>query len=502
MRISAVLFLMSAGSAFALPDCTAAFGAGSGSALTTVGQSIQLRNLSINCYDWRMSYQAQGFSAVSVIVESAPDVANSPGTWGTFSVPEVSNPIQGVNPNTNTAQASVYLRGAPAWVRVRLVSATGSGSVSGKLYGCAEPGCGSGMAFSAAAATGCPNPCPVTQSGVWNVGVTGVSGNVSVDGPDAAGAAPTQNPVSFAGFDGTLLRRIKTDTSGDAIAVGPDATGAAPTKNPLAVAGFDGTNLRPIKTDTSGDAIAVGPDATGAAPTKNPLAVAGFDGTNLRPIKTDTSGDAIAVGPDAAGAPPTKNPVTVAGSDGTNLETIKTDTSGRPIVVGAAADGSATAGNPLYVGGNDGTNAKAFKVASAANNTSTIQTGVMLHEKGARWSVSSVTGSNTQASASKAAGAAGVRHVADCVQFSAESTAAIVATQDDVILRDGATGAGTVLMQWRNAVVSAAAAQIGQALTFCGLSLVGSSATAMTLEYANGITNVLMSVTLSGYDVQ
>jgi hypothetical protein len=320
------------------------------------------------------------------------------------------------------------------------------------------------MAFSAAAATGCPNPCPVTQSGVWNVGVTGVSGNVSVDGPDAAGAAPTQNPVSFAGFDGTLLRRIKTDTSGDAIAVGPDATGAAPTKNPLAVAGFDGTNLRPIKTDTSGDAIAVGPDA--------------------------------------AGAPPTKNPVTVAGSDGTNLETIKTDTSGRPIVVGAAADGSATAGNPLYVGGNDGTNAKAFKVASAANNTSTIQTGVMLHEKGARWSVSSVTGSNTQASASKAAGAAGVRHVADCVQFSAESTAAIAASQDDVLLRDGATGAGTVLVQWRNAIVSAAAAQIGQALTFCGLSLVGSSATAMTLEYANGVTNVLMSVTLSGYDVQ
>jgi len=409
-----LLFVLTLGSVYGSADCNALFGAGGGTAFTASGASVQFSNRSKNCYDWRVSYQSQGFSAVSLIIESAPDVNGVPGTWVTFTVPEVTNPIQGVNPNTNTTQASTQFRGAPAWIRARLASATGTGTVSGTLYGCAEPGCGSGMAASAAAASACPNPCPVT------------GGPVSVDGVDAAGAAPTVNPVPTAGTDGTLLRAFRTDTSGRQMAVGAAATGAAVTGNPVYVGGNDGTNVQPFKTDTSG----------------------------------------------------------------------------RVNMVGAAATGAAVAGNPVYIGGTDGTNVQPFKVTSAANNSSTTQSGIFLHEKGARWSVSSVTGSNTQASASKAAGGAGVRHIVDCVQFSAESTAAITATQDDVILRDGATGAGTVLMQWRNGIVSAAAAQVGLAQSICGLALIGTANTAMTLEFANGITNVLMSVTITGYDVQ
>jgi hypothetical protein len=373
-----LLFLMvSAVSLFgSAADCNVYFGAGGGTALAGAGNSVQFSNRAKNCYDWRISYQSQGFSAVSLIVEIAPDVAGVPGSWITFAVPEVTNPIQGVNPNINTVQASSYFRGAPAWIRARLSVATGTGTVSGILYGCAEPGCGSGMALAASVASGCPSPCPVT------------GGPISVEGVDAAGAVPTIPGVPINTFDGTNVQRLKSDTSGDVFIAGPDVAGAAASKNPVSVGGFDGTNVQRIKT------------------------------------------------------------------------------------------------------------------TSAANNSSTNQTGVELHEKGARWSVSSVTGSATAASASKAAGGAGVRHVVDCVQFSAESTAAIVATQDDVVLRDGATGAGTVLMQWRNAAVSVAAAQIGQVINVCGLALIGTANTAMTLEYTAGLTNVLMSATITGYDVQ
>lgn len=142
---TSLLFLVFLGGAFASPDCSVNFGAGGGVPLVGSGNAVQFSNRAKNCYDWRISYQAQGFSAISLIVEVAPDVSNSPGSWVSFTSPEASNPIQGVNPNVNIVSASSYFRGAPAWIRVRLASVTGSGSVSGILYGCQEPGCGSGM---------------------------------------------------------------------------------------------------------------------------------------------------------------------------------------------------------------------------------------------------------------------------------------------------------------------------------------------------------------------
>lgn len=112
------------------------------------------------------------------------------------------------------------------------------------------------------------------------------------------------------------------------------------------------------------------------------------------------------------------------------------------------------------------------------------------------WSVVSQPAATTAASASRAAAAAGVKHVA----VSATVCISAVAAQPDIIfnLRDGATGAGTIL--W---TVRLASPTIGSSLcvTSPRLNIIGSAATAMTLESAAApaATN-FATATLAGYD--
>lgn len=146
MKRLLALFVFLSALAFAAPDCSVSF------SFVGSGNANQFNNRSKLCYDWRVSYYSEGFSVISLIVEMAPDVNGVPGSWVTFAAPETTtNPVQGVNPNVNIVAASSYFRGSPAWVRVRLASVTGSGTVTGQFYGCNEPGCGSGM-FSASSA--------------------------------------------------------------------------------------------------------------------------------------------------------------------------------------------------------------------------------------------------------------------------------------------------------------------------------------------------------------
>ena len=139
--------------------------------------------------------------------------------------------------------------------------------------------------------------------------------------------------------------------------------------------------------------------------------------------------------------------------------------------------------------------------STASSLTQSLNVTPMLFEKGARWGTqTSSPGAGSQATTSKAAGAAGVRHVADCITWSSGAAAAPAATVLTINLRDGATGAGTVL--WQTQVTAAATAtQHGQSHV-CGLNLIGSAATAMTLEFAAGLANEQESVALTGYDVQ
>ena len=108
---------------------------------------------------------------------------------------------------------------------------------------------------------------------------------------------------------------------------------------------------------------------------------------------------------------------------------------------------------------------------------------------------------NTQATATKAAGGAGVRNVCTgiTVVFGADATAP-TAISLTVALRDGATGAGTILWQARISLPAVAGAMSGIALS--GLHIRGTANTAMTLEFsAAGGANTLQSVTLLGHTI-
>jgi hypothetical protein len=102
----------------------------------------------------------------------------------------------------------------------------------------------------------------------------------------------------------------------------------------------------------------------------------------------------------------------------------------------------------------------------------------------------------TQATITKSAGAAGVKHV--CTSIAATLAAGGTAqTPINVYLRDGATGTGTII--WAGSVSAPVNSAAIIALT--DLSIVGSAATAMTLEFsAAGVAASVQAVTLTGYD--
>lgn len=100
---------------------------------------------------------------------------------------------------------------------------------------------------------------------------------------------------------------------------------------------------------------------------------------------------------------------------------------------------------------------------------------------------------STQATASVGA-QDNIRHVADQVCFSAGSTTAPALTQLSVNIRDGATGAGTVLASFV-VVISASTGQNTPPVCF-PLSVQGTNNTAMTAEWSASLTNLFETVTL------
>jgi hypothetical protein len=112
------------------------------------------------------------------------------------------------------------------------------------------------------------------------------------------------------------------------------------------------------------------------------------------------------------------------------------------------------------------------------------------------WSVYHVPATATQATITKAA-VSGYRHVCNSITatVAANSTAQTPLT---VYLRDGATGAGTIL--WAGTVAAPANGLGGVCVG--GLNIIGSENTAMTLEFsAAGVANSAQAVTLTGFEV-
>ncbi len=155
----------------------------------------------------------------------------------------------------------------------------------------------------------------------------------------------------------------------------------------------------------------------------------------------------------------------------------------------------ATATNPTFTQLTDATNT--IKSGSAANLSATSSVNAQLAVRPGDWSINHTPAAATQATITKAAGAAGVRHV--CTSISA-TLATIGTAQSSAIvlsLRDGTTGAGTILWS-KQAVLPANALW---EVNISNLNIVGTAATGMTLEFgAAGATASFSSVALTGYD--
>lgn len=185
-------------------------------------------NRTLGCNTWAIDYNNFGFTVLSLVVQTAPNATgNIPGAWSTFTA------VTGINPNTATTQAVSTFGGTTSyfpWIRVRLASVTGTGSITGVLYGwkipAAPPG-GSGCIGTIA------TPCVVV-------------------GPTADGAPPTTSPVLVAGQDGTNIQTIKTDTVGRPEVVGAAAAGAAIAGAPVLIGGTDAGTTRILVLDSAG----------------------------------------------------------------------------------------------------------------------------------------------------------------------------------------------------------------------------------------------------------
>lgn len=134
--------------------------------------------------------------------------------------------------------------------------------------------------------------------------------------------------------------------------------------------------------------------------------------------------------------------------------------------------------------------------ASAVNLTQTILgPGILPTVPASTWSVTNTPAAATQATASRAAGAAGVRHVATTIT-ACLAAGATAQTPVVVNLRDGATGAGTVLRSW----AISAPVNDSKCADLSGLAMLGTAATAMTIEFAAaGVAASQQTVTLTGF---
>lgn len=151
----------------------------------------------------------------------------------------------------------------------------------------------------------------------------------------------------------------------------------------------------------------------------------------------------------------------------------------------------------------DGSTWSRIRGASATNVALAQSLGAQLTTLPGQWSVSNAAAANTQATASKAAGGAGVRHVFTGISASlaSGSTAVTVpATPVLVVVRDGATGAGTIIWQRYVSVITTAGGCAS--IDLSGLNIPGSANTAMTVEFnAAGGVGSFESVSMQGYTV-
>ncbi len=209
-----------------------------------------------------------------------------------------------------------------------------------------------------------------------------------------------------------------------------------------------------------------------------------FDGTNWQAFRNANTGTA----------------------DGTNILAVNNmlrDSTSLAFVRSANAAGltsDANAGTSIGVSVNwifNGTTYDRQRSISATNLTAATSTGTTLNVPLSTWSVTNTPAAATQATASKGAGGGTVRHVATTIT-ACSAQAGTAQTPIAINLRDGATGAGTILRTWKISSII----QDSKCVEASGLAMIGTANTAMTIEFAAaGVAASEQTVTLTGFSV-
>jgi len=166
-------------------------------------------------------------------------------------------------------------------------------------------------------------------------------------------------------------------------------------------------------------------------------------------------------------------------------------------IQGSTAHDAVDAGNPTKLGGKV-TVGVPTGVASADRVDAYFDPqGRLVTAGGAGFAIQHEPAANVQGTITRAAAGAGIKNVCTSVTAAMSATGVATAAQVFVRVRDGTTGAGTIL--WTCTLAVSATAGTTDKVSLGGLWIEGTANTAMTLEFsAAGGANTIQSVSLTG----
>ena len=173
----------------------------------------------------------------------------------------------------------------------------------------------------------------------------------------------------------------------------------------------------------------------------------------------------------------------------------------RNMADGANATGLLASMQALATGATGAAGFSRAREASVNTLTQPTALGIPPFVPYATWSCTNAPAAANQATCSQAAGGGTVRHVVTAFQMCLfTATAATIPVAQVAVVRDGATGAGTIFF---NSVAGSGTVQGGQCQNSpSGYTKIGTANTAMTVEFAAAPpANVLQTVNMSGYSV-
>ncbi len=332
---------------------------------------------------------------------------------------------------------------------------------------------------------------------------------VALGSPSAYGTAP--GAVNVAGVNAfvtnTVAVTLASTTITGTVAVtqsttpwtvaGAAASGAAKSGNPVQT-GWIFNTVQP--TVLTGQAIEAQGTARGGLIVATGADVFNVTVTTALPTGANTIG-----GVTQATSPWVDNVTQIGGT-----AVVTGGVAGLLAAAGNIAHNTADTANPLKIGAR----AQAVQIAAVTDGTRTdsiadrhghihVRNGVQNHVGVVSTTVSPAFPivANTLASATLAAGAAGVRHICTGITATIGAGAtAPTAIQLTVVLRDGASGAGTI--KWQAVISLPATAGAMSGVARSDLWIPGTAATAMTLEFsAAGGANTFESVSMETVDI-